>query len=85
MESFIYSLYISMKSFDRIVSSNRVTGLLDRNAAKFCSAHEARHRYRAVQFCYRRDAVGRAHPETTGDLLPVDQSIHGEKLYLLRS
>lgn len=45
------------------------TGVLDGDATKLCQTHEVRHRYRAVQLCHRRYAMGRIFAETTGDLL----------------
>lgn len=42
-------------------------GILDRNAAELCPAHEVCHRHRAVQLYHRADAVGGACPATTGE------------------
>lgn len=47
-------------------------GLLNWYFAELRSAHEVRHRYRAVQLCRGGNPVGEAQQETTGN---VDTSI----------
>ncbi|CAM9214827.1 unnamed protein product [Laminaria digitata] len=41
------------------------SGILDRNVAELCAAHEVRHRYGAVQLYHRANTVGGACPATT--------------------